>query len=218
LPESNTVGIPAISYVLPGALIPLEELAAQDKLETPVDVLRDFGFESVHISNVPADELALQALQRLLADHAVDPESIDALFFAGAIPQSHRVATGGRLEDFSYPVARLQYECGLTNAVTAAVAQTGCTGLMAAIDFAVAHLHDNPRWRASSASAPTSSARRPTRIIVNVISDGACAVLVGATPRERILATRRVSKGYYWDATARTNGIIAAYFRRRATS
>ena len=209
-----TAGIAAISYVLPGDAVPIEQLDARTLLETPVDVLRDFGFEGAHISDVPADELALRATQQLLGEHAIDPESIDALYFAGAIPQSHRVATGGQLEDFSYPVARLQYECGLTNAATAAVGQTGCTGLMSAIDFAAAQLHANPAWRrviCVSADVLPAAARR--EIIVNVISDGACAVLVERdAARNRILATRRVSKGYYWDATARTNEIIAAYF------
>lgn len=209
-----TFGISAISYVLPGASVPLEELAAQGKLATPVDVLRDFGFEHVHVSSVPADELAVQALQRLLSEHAIDPESIDALFFAGAIPQSHWIATGGALQDFSYPVARLQYECGLTNATTMAIGQTGCTGLMAAIDVAAAHLHTNPAARravcVSADVLPNDAARE---IIVNVISDGACAVLVDRdAPRNRILGTRRVSKGYYWDATERNDEIIAAYF------
>lgn len=194
--------------------MPLEELAARGQLETPAGVLREFGFESAHISDVPGDELALLALQRLVTQYAIDPESIDALYFAGAIPQSHRVATGGRLQDFSYPVARLQYECGLTNATTAAVGQAGCTGLMAAIDFAVAQLHANHEWRrivCVSADVLPPDARR--EIIVNVISDGACAVLVERdADRNRILATRRVSKGYYWDATERNNEIIAAYF------
>lgn len=209
-----TFGISAISYVLPGASVPLEKLAAQGKLATPVDVLRDFGFEHVHVSDMPADELALRVLQRLLSEHAIDSESIDALFFAGAIPQSHRIATGGRLQDFSYPVARLQYECGLTNATTMAIAQTGCTGLMAAIDVAAGHLHANPAARrVLCVSADVLPADAPREIIVNLISDGACAVLVERDARRnRILGTRRVSKGYYWDATERNNEIIAAYF------
>ncbi len=209
-----TFGISAIAYVLPGASVPLEELAARGKLATPVDVLRDFGFEYVHVSTVPADELALQALQRLLSEYDLDPESIDALFFAGAIPQSHWIATGGTLQDFSYPVARLQYECGLTHATTMAIGQAGCTGLMAAIEVATAYLHSNPAARravcVSADVLPDGAARE---IIINVISDGACAVMVERdSPRNRILGTRRVSKGYYWDATERNNEIIAAYF------
>jgi 3-oxoacyl-[acyl-carrier-protein] synthase III len=211
---ASSIGISGISYILPGELVPLEQLAAEGALLSPIDVLRDFGFQGAHVSDIPADELALAALRRLLAETAVDPESVDALFYAGAIPSSHAVATGSPLQDFSYPVARLQYECGLINAATAGVSQTGCTGLMAAIDFAAAHLVANPfANRVICVSADVLPAGRPREIITNVISDGACAVLVqrNAT-RNRMLASRRISKGYYWDATIKQNEIIAAYF------
>jgi 3-oxoacyl-[acyl-carrier-protein] synthase III len=209
-----SIGISAISYVLPGRLVPLEQLARDGKLETPVDVLRDFGFEGAHVSTVPADELALQALARLLADTGLDPESVDALFYAGAIPGSHAVPTGAPLQDFSYPVARLQYECGLINATTNGIAQTGCTGLMAAIDLAAAYLVANPfTHRVICVSSDVLPPGAKREIIANVISDGGCAVLVQRhAPRNRILASRRINKGYYWDASARTNEIIAAYF------
>jgi len=208
------IGISAVSYVLPGQPVTLAALAAEGKLNSPVDVLQEFGFEGVHISDVPADELALQALQRLLADETLDPDTVDALYYAGALPDSHRVATGAVLQDFSYPVARLQYECGLTNATTAGIAQAGCTGLMAAIDFAAAHLIANPAaQRVICVSSDVLPADAKREIIFNVISDGACAVLIErGAPRNRILASRRISKGYYWDATARNNEIVAAYF------
>lgn len=207
-------GLSAISYVLPGNPVPLEPLAAAGKLDSPVALLQDFGFEGVHVSEAPADELALRAVQRLLRDDEIDPDSIDALYYAGALPESHCVATGAELQGFSYPVARLQYECGLTNAATAAVGQAGCTGLMAAIDMAVGHLLSQPSaQRVICVSADVLPATAKREIIVNVISDGACALLVerGATCN-RILASRRVSKGYYWDSSARTNEIIASYF------
>ena len=207
-------GISAISPVLPGEPVSLESLAAAGKFDTPVDVLREFGFAGAHVSDVAADELAVRAVQSLLSDAAVDPESIDAVYYAGALPHSHRVRTGGALEDFSYPVARVQYECGLINATTAGVGQAGCTGLMAAIDMAIGHLATNPSAaRVVCVSSDVLPAESKREIIVNVISDGACAVLVErAAARNRILASRRISKGYYWDATARTNEIIAAYF------
>lgn len=207
-------GIAAISYVLPGAPVPLHTLAADGKLDSAEDVLREFGFEGVHISEAGADALAIEAVQRLIADHAIDPESIDVVCYAGALPSSHRVATGGVLEDFSYPVARLQYECGLLRATTVGIGQAGCTGLMAAVDLALGHLatHAEAR-RVLCVSSDVLRPEAKREIVLNVISDGACALLVergGA--RNRILASRRVSKGYYWDATARTTEIIAAYF------
>lgn len=207
-------GLSAISCVLPGERVPLEALAGAGLLDTSVDVLREFGFEGAHVSDVPADDLAVRAVQALLSETALDPESIDAVYYAGALPSSHRVATAGPLEDFSYPAARVQYECGLINATTAGIAQAGCTGLMAAIDFAAGYLATTPSaTRVICVSADVLPAGAKREIIVNVISDGACAVLVErAAARNRILASRRISKGYYWDATARTNEIIAAYF------
>jgi 3-oxoacyl-[acyl-carrier-protein] synthase-3 len=57
---------------------------------------------------------------------------------------------------------------------------------------------------------PAGSSRE---ILYNLISDGACAVLVqsGAGPN-RIISERQVTKGYYWDCEARKNEIVAAYF------
>lgn len=194
--------------------MPLDVLARDGKLDNPVDVLQEFGFSGAHVSDVPADDLALQALQQLCTDATIDPESIDALFYAGALPQSHAVPTGAALQGFSYPVARLQYECGFTNAMTVGIGQAGCTGLMAAIDLAAAHLRTHAEaMRAVCVSADVLPRETKREIIVNVISDGACAVLVerGAAGN-RVIVSRRISKGYYWDASGRYNEIIAAYF------
>jgi 3-oxoacyl-[acyl-carrier-protein] synthase-3 len=50
-------------------------------------------------------------------------------------------------------------------------------------------------------------------MIYNVISDGACAVLLEKEcGRNRILAYRQVTKGYYWNSIAQKNEITAAYF------
>ena len=63
------------------------------------------------------------------------------------------------------------------------------------------------------ASADVLPADHKREIIYNVVSDGACAVLVERDGvRNRILAHRRVAKGYYWNAGARKNDIVAAYF------
>ncbi|MGH9204008.1 MAG: 3-oxoacyl-[acyl-carrier-protein] synthase III C-terminal domain-containing protein, partial [Vicinamibacterales bacterium] len=62
-------------------------------------------------------------------------------------------------------------------------------------------------------SADVLPVDRKREIIYNVISDGACALLVERDAvRNRILAHRRVAKGYYWNATTSKNEIVAAYF------
>jgi 3-oxoacyl-[acyl-carrier-protein] synthase-3 len=210
-----SAGITAIGYALPARTLDLRTLHERGLLESPVEALEQFGFRSIHVSDRSADDLALVALGRLIDEHRIDPESVDALYYAGAIPESQRVADGGAaLEGFNYPVARLQYECGLINAVTIGIAQAGCTGLMSAVALAADHLRANPRARRIIAvSADVLPAGHPREIIFNLVSDGACAVLVERdAARHRILAYRHVSKGYYWHAAAKKNEIVAAYF------
>ena len=213
--DVSPIGISAIAYALPERTVDLRTLHERGLLDSPVDALAEFGFQCIHVSDRPADELALTALRRLIDEHAIDPESVDALLYAGAIPESHRVAgDGGALEGFSYPVARLQYECGLVNAATVGVAQAGCTGLMSAVALAADHLRATPEARrVICLSADVLPTDRKREIIYNVISDGACALLVERdAPRNRIMAHRHVAKGYYWNSPARKNEIVAAYF------
>jgi 3-oxoacyl-[acyl-carrier-protein] synthase III len=50
-------------------------------------------------------------------------------------------------------------------------------------------------------------------ILYNVISDGACAVLVSrGCERNHLLYRQQVTKGYYWDSVGKKNEIVAAYF------
>jgi 3-oxoacyl-[acyl-carrier-protein] synthase III len=213
--DTPSIGITAIGYALPERVVDLATLHEGGLLDSPVDVLAEFGFRCIHVSDRPADEIALVALRRLIDEHEIDPESVDALLYAGAIPESHRVADdGAALEGFNYPVARLQYDCGLINATTIGIAQAGCTGLMSAVALAADHLRANPKARrAVCVSADVLPADRKREIIYNVISDGACALLVERDAvRNRILAYRHIAKGYYWNAAVRKNEIVAAYF------
>ena len=213
--DTSSIGITAIEYALPERAVDLPTLHASGLLDSPVDVLAQFGFQCIRVSDRPADELALIALRGLISDSAIDPESVDALLYAGAIPESHRVAdAGAELEGFNYPVARLQYECGLINATAIGIGQAGCTGLMSAVALAADHLRANPEARrVVCVSADVLPADRKREIIYNVISDGACALVVERdAARNRILAHRHVAKGYYWNARVRKNEIVAAYF------
>jgi 3-oxoacyl-[acyl-carrier-protein] synthase-3 len=216
----DSIGLAGIAYALPETTVDLPTLADRGLLESPASVLAEFGFCRVHTSDRPAHELALDAVNRLLAGTGVDPETIDAIFFAGAIPSSHYIGGGeSPLAGFNYPVARLQYECGLMNATALGLGQGGCTGLMAAVALAADHLRANPSARRIvCVSADVLPAGSKREIIYNVISDGACALLVerGAV-RNRILAHRRITKGYYWNASASRNEIVAAYFPTAST-
>ena len=209
------VHIPAIAYTLPERTMDLANLDDRGLLDSPASSLAEFGFHRVHVSDRLAHELALAAVQRLLDEHAVDRESIDAIFFAGAIPSSHYVANpDAPLAGFTYPATRIQYECGLLNATAHGISQAGCTGLMDAVALAADHLVANPRARrVVCVSADVLPAGAKREIIFNVISDGACALLLerGDGPH-RLLARTRITKGYYWDADTSRNEIVASYF------
>jgi 3-oxoacyl-[acyl-carrier-protein] synthase-3 len=75
-------------------------------------------------------------------------------------------------------------------------------------------LNANPQAQAAICSSADVLAAGSTReFIYNVVSDGACAVLVErGSARNRILAYRQITKGYYWDASSLKNEIVAAYF------
>ena len=210
-----SVGISAIAYALPERRLTLEELDDRALPAGGASRLRALGFEHVHVSDVDAGELAIRAVRNLADGHPFDPEAVDAVFYAGAIPSSHAVAvSGGALDGFSYPAARVQYEFGLLNALVTGVSQAGCVGLMRAVELAADFLSSRPdtsRVLAVSADVLPPAARR--EILYNVISDGACAVLVERdSARNRLLAFRNVTKGYYWDVHAREAEIVAAYF------
>lgn len=212
--QPQSIGIRAISYALPGTTIDLATAAARGLLDSPEAVLAEFGFSRLHLSDRPAHELALDAARRLIADAALDPASVDLLFYAGALPSSHVIDDGLPLAGFNYPAARLQYECGMTNAVALGVSQGGCTGLISAAAMAVDHLRSHPEAsRVVCVSADVLPPAAKREIIYNVVSDGGCALLVerGAA-RNQVLAHRAITKGYYWNAAASRNEIVASYF------
>ena len=209
------VHIAAIDYVLPDRSASLDDLAREGRLVSPPDVLRTFGFDRAWIAGTAeeAGRLAPCAVRRLLETASADPASIDLLFYAGATPASH-AAADGLLGGFSYPAARLQYELGLVNARVIGVSQTGCLGLMTAVSLGRAALVSDPGVRrvlcVSVDVLPPGSRRE---ILFNLISDGACALLVerGAGPN-RLVSSRQVTKGYYWNCEERASEIVAAYF------
>ena len=205
--------IPAIEYAMPDHAASLEDLASEGRLASPPDVLRRFGFDRAWIAGAEANELAPRAVERLLDKNAVDPESIDLVFYAAARASSH--ATGDSLLGaFSYPAARLQYDFGLVNARTIGVSQAGCLGLMTAVSLARASLvADSALQRVLCVSVDVLPAGSRREILYNLISDGACALLVErGEGTNRLVAERQIAKGYYWDCEARANEIVAAYF------
>lgn len=207
-------GISAVEYVLPSEHRSLQEMSDAGLLTSTPEQLKSFGFESCYISNVSAEELALAAATQLMKKHNVAPDSIDLLLYAGAISPSHQIGDGYFLSSFNYPAAMLQYELGLARAAAIGISQTGCMGLTYAVKFAVDFLHANPQaQRVLCVSADVLPKGATREILFNVISDGACTLMVERDSQQnRVLAHRSVTKGYYWHCMDRKNEIMAAYF------
>jgi len=213
-PSQPPVGVTAIEYVLGAETVSVEELENRGLLETPAGRLQEFGFHCVHLSQEPAHELGLRAARKLLEAASVDPESVDAIFYVGATPHGHAISIDDPRSAFNYPVAHLQYELELTRAITAGISQLGCAGLMTAVSMARNFLIANESaTRVLCVSSDVFPAGSRREMIYNVISDGACALLVEkGAEKNRILDYRQVTKGYYWDLTTKENEIAAAYF------
>src|SRR5450432_2439875 len=208
------IGISETAYILGSDAVSVEELEAREMLDTPAARLREFGFSCARLSSVPSHVLATAAANKLLKTSGIDAANVDAIFYAGATPQSHTVGTDDPSSAFNYPVAQLQYELDLTRATAFGISQVGCLGMMASValarDYLCAH-EDASRVLCVSSDVLPAGCKR--EMIYNVISDGACAALVEKNcARNRICANRRITKGYYWDSIARKNEIAAAYF------
>lgn len=210
------VGLTAIEYALPERRTTLTELEKAGLLDSTAEQLHSFGFEYSYVSERPADLLAAEAVRGLMRKHQIAPESVDAIFYAGAFPASHAVRRNSNnfLAGFNYPAAKLQYEFGLSNATVVGISQVGCLGLMKAIGLASDFLVANPQARrALCVSSDVLPADAKREVMYNLISDGACAVQVEKDARVNCLVSfRQISKGYYWDCIGRKNEIIAAYF------
>jgi 3-oxoacyl-[acyl-carrier-protein] synthase-3 len=208
------IGLEAIEYALPGVRHDLAELERFGALETSAQRLREFGFEYAFTSEVTGFDLAAKATAALFQNHQIEPEKIDGLFFAGAIASSHSVDSSDEfLSSFNYPACKLQYDFGLLNATVIGISQTGCMGMMTAVKCAADFLAAGAAENALCISADVFPPGAKREVIYNLISDGACAVLVRKNGcRNFLRAHRHITKGYYWDNVARRNEIIAAYF------
>lgn len=213
----------AVRYTLPRRRRSVHELAADGLLKSEPDTLAAFGFGHVYTSDVESPyDLGLRASCALLEEAAIDPATIGLLVWGGpqgasafsAVPSIRVAERAVRTEArFAFPGARLQHELDLPHADVIGIDQTACTTLFAAIRTATALCAAEGFDRAlcvSSEFYPTDAGREA---LYNCTSDAAVAVLVEREgERNRIVAQRSVTKGYYWDPTARPNEVVASYF------
>lgn len=215
---STQIGLRGVAAVLPPQRRTLGELAGDRLLRSTPAVLTDLGYEAAHVADAAHDAawLARTAATGALADAGIEASAVDALIWAGALPESHvrPVAGDPLLARFAYSASWLQHELGLHRASVHGVAQQGCSGMFSALRMAHALLAAEPELQhVLCLGVDVLPAGAPREILYTVISDAAAAVVVSRhSPRDRWQGFHQVSKGYYWDVPARQNEIIASYF------
>ena len=199
-------------------------LGASGLLHSRPEALSAMGFERAYLcdANCTPDDLAVDAARAALSDAGVLPREIDVLVCASARPESHVKASSIAdpsprdevMQGFRYRSAWLQDSLDLHNAEVMAVSQQGCATMFSALRVAHALLLTEPRIQhvlcVGVDVLPTGACRE---ILHNIVSDGACAVVVsrGGTT-EKWIAYRQLSRGYYWDPCALGPEILASYF------
>src|SRR5512145_1427526 len=85
------IGFSGVSTVLAPMRVEVEQLAAAGLVATSPAVLREFGFDRIHLAAADCDPgaLALDASSRALADAGLDAGEIDLVIWASARPESH---------------------------------------------------------------------------------------------------------------------------------
>lgn len=208
-------GITAIEYTLGEETLSLEALEAQGLLESPAEQLREFGFASCRVTRRTSAILGQESAHRLMEKQGIDPESIDLLIYAGALSCNHSIAPRtGLIANFTYPASALHDSLGLVNANTFGISQTGCGAMMTAIRCATDFLQAHPEaQRVLIVGADVLPPGSKREIFYSLISDGACALLVEKNAaRNRIVAQKQKTKGFYWDCEKRKFELVAAYF------
>jgi 3-oxoacyl-[acyl-carrier-protein] synthase III len=220
------VGIEAVTYWLPDHAPTLAELEQAGALRGPASTLASFGFERARVAQAESHvDMAMSAVAQLLRESATSPDEIDLVLYAGALTSSSTMecapAPAGSvlhmrdfMDFFKYPVSRLQSELDLANATVAGIDQQGCAAIFSAVRLARATLLAEPEVRTvlcvSADRLPHAASRE---VVYNLVSDGACAMLVRRdATQNRIIATHQVTKGAFWDSGSLENEIIAAYF------
>ncbi|MGH7627134.1 MAG: 3-oxoacyl-[acyl-carrier-protein] synthase III C-terminal domain-containing protein [Gemmatimonadaceae bacterium] len=213
-------GITGVAYAFPALSHSVRELGELGLLRSPSDTLESFGFGHVHVatSESPYD-LALCAARRLMQEHDIPPGSVDLLIYGGLSGRAaFDVASTPPqapmpMSRYSYPATRLQFDLGLANAMVWALDQQACTTLFAAVRVARAMCTTEGMTRVLCVCSEFTAADGSREAIFNCVSDAACAVLVdGDAARNRLRGAAHITKGYYWDADALRDEIIASYF------
>lgn len=216
-------GISAVAYVTARHSRSVRELALAGALDSGPELLERFGFGSVCVAVEETPyELAMGAASALMADHCIDPSSIDALIYCGApaaiafsTPAAAACDARGLCDTrrFHYPATRLQYDLGLINASVIGLDQLACTAILAAVRLARALCVADGLERVLCVSSDFYPSEAGREAITNCTSDAACALLIERRGvRNRIVGGASVTKGFYWSADSMRDEVMASYF------
>ncbi|HEX7980151.1 MAG TPA: 3-oxoacyl-[acyl-carrier-protein] synthase III C-terminal domain-containing protein [Gemmatimonadaceae bacterium] len=222
----HAVRIRGIAYTYATESRSVRELAACGSLESESSVLEGFGFDRVHVAVEESPyALAHEAASRLLDEQRVVPESVgllvcggtpSAMAFSAATDADAGAASLCTVDRFRYPATRLQHELGLECAAVLALDQLACTTLFGAVRVAHAMMESEGIERALCVASEFYPAHAGREALYNCTSDAACALLLERTDeseaRNRIVGAATITKGYYWDAAAMREEVVASYF------
>jgi 3-oxoacyl-[acyl-carrier-protein] synthase-3 len=223
MPE-QPVGISAMGYYLPRTEQSVEHLAESGRTNSSADKLVQLGFGSIRVAaEESAVQLAAQAVRDLQRRSLFDLGRIDVLLYAGALATSSVVMSDdagswNAMVDptplFRFPGTCLQAELGVPNASVIGIAQLACNTFQAALRVARALLLAEPSVdHILCVAADRFPPLAKREIVYNLMSDGACAAVISrGHASNRILATRQITRGVYWDSSISHDQLIAAYF------
>ena len=215
--------IRGVAYAFPHASRSVRELALAGALESDAELMETFGFAQVHVACTESPyDLALSASSRLLEEQGVDPASVGLLVYGGtpgamAFAPAHDADAGSRAlntaDRFRYPATRLQFDLGLEDASVLALDQLACTTLFGAVRVARSLMASEGIERALCVASEFYPLHAGREAIYNCTSDAACALLLEAGgTRNRLVGATTITKGYYWDAAAMREEVVASYF------
>lgn len=210
----QSIGISHYNYALPSECVPIQDLANTGQLNSDVEFLEDTGFAQMYMLTDEESpyELMRDAAEATVAGTDLRNEEIDTLLLYRGVAVNERENADEILDLFSYSVAQLADDTGLSHSRPLAMSQQGCGGLFSAVDISRSIL------RASSKQAvlcvvmdvlPSSQ----REIMYNVMSDAAGAFLVEKnSEKNTIIDCHQQFQSYYWDAKEREQELLSAYF------
>ncbi len=195
----------------------VEDAASAGQLVSPVEALRDSGFDTHHVC--ANDESAFDLAMRAFEASDIDPASVDAIVYSTCLPQNGSMSDWAQFDEtgdvkhvMRFPAIDLQAEAGMQDAIVIGLNQQACTGMLGALRLARCMLVAEPDFE--NVLCITAD-RFPEGAVYeqayNLISDGAAACLVSREQQGfRLLDVHQITNGAM--VTASDDETVGSYF------